>query len=868
MGRLFARLDPPGYFFPEEPAQHLKFQGPDLLGVLTRKPRTQVFAASTWAIGNWIGPRPRQADPNYYQSPNFSQSLLNAAKWVFASGINVREQEGSKPAGTSGFPLNQWMAWSVPPSGMTSLDSTNYSTLFAAAGVTAPAGIFTAAMCGVTPMGESMAGNDYMPFPQIGGFPRPYDWIVFGFQNLAMLIGKQVMHLLKSPNNDKQTWQLVKSFDQRAQNTNRPDPRWDLLPSGGVGGAGGTMRLDLYSILVHPVGHLALQFYFGSGTPGMALPTPLPFNRRVIYPGAWWFGLVPGQNFFGQVQMVTYDNLSLNLTGTDPDDCLFDLGSSYLPTVAPSISVPNGAAMMRNTIAETPVTKDSNSVDITSAFSGESISIELVDENGNAWASDGTHHRGGLQIHLHPDNPGTAPSATAGYLAPQLAAVEIVFPAKLTARPNPANVLLNDTQFLAPRFSASLNEPLGKKCELTVWDRGTNILGDLDLNGNYPRGWFPIHIEEDTDGNGVPDTIRLRGWITEAQQDILVPEGTTLPGESVPLVFPFKLITLSGSGLAAQMDDPWVFLPQLVDPDGAGYLEHADVVAECAKQSGIDITDTDDWIATLDPFTGTAFAQLPGTQDQQVEIPGIEADPPWPKWDEKKIEYASRIGRDWRGWVLCEELGGRIRYMPDLFLELFLTSETSLAKYYRRAVLYATSAAAAAAGRPKQYILGRFDLQTEEPTANVLRITGKDSEGRRFPHIIIRDEDSINNVLSYEHRLGTRRSYPVVSDLAVNEVSASVVCKPILANLTRRRYRYTPESWCAPWEFADPIDIGTVVQMPNGDDCVIVHLEVELLFGDGGTGRGNLWATRMALERVPQGSTRSVTPGAYPGAGA
>jgi hypothetical protein len=73
--------------------------------------------------------------------------------------------------------------WWYAGHSITSLDSTSYSSLAAAAGITLPAGVGTVATATATPSGRSIDEAEYLPFLSWLALPPPQDLLIFGWMN-------------------------------------------------------------------------------------------------------------------------------------------------------------------------------------------------------------------------------------------------------------------------------------------------------------------------------------------------------------------------------------------------------------------------------------------------------------------------------------------------------------------------------------------------------------------------------------------------------------------------------------------------------------------------------------------------------------
>lgn len=852
MGRLYALLDPPGYYRCDEPGADFSWSGASLFTALTAHLKTTALNAQVFNPPNsqWLLPKPRQWTPTWYQDALFPQGNLTKDMWAWAGGIVPLEYVISNKPGSAPFPNNKWFVVPSVPAGVVSLDARNYTTLFSAAGQAKPTGMATIAIAGSTPLGGPIGEADFHPFLQFRHQPDPDDVLVFGWSNLALVLGRNGVTLVRTPNGDGQTWERLGDWgvirDKQRQGS--------LLMTSSLQGE---ERL----VTAMPIGAQEMYLFFSAGNYGIVNLAPSATIRSVP-PGPWWIAAAPGQKVMGQVQLVMYPTVALTLP-TPP--ALFDLGASYKPLVEPSINVPDGSFKLDTNPGSPDIvrTGTQNEVIYTSAATGQQLDVRLLDESNNLWASDGTHHAGGIGAVFTPGNRGP----NGGYLTPQLRLVDLKFFPSLIARAR-TPLTLNDRQFAGVSMECSLREPMGKRFSLEIWDKGAALLVAAGLDG---RGEYPVEIWEDTNNDGVGDVLRMAAWIFEPDLEVHATEGQHLPDGSTR-GNPLQYYKLTGLGVIQQANAKWLYLPQIVNVTSqAGTVEHTFAVAESLLLSGIDVSDPTKFFLAPDPFTGTARSALPKTKLPEAGQAGAENVASWaPDWDEEHVRYCERVATQWAGWLVYERSDGRILYTPDLALELLLSSAlggTGI-PYVRSGTIYYDQATANAAGFPGRVAVHTLDRGMQEPKANVIRVTGQASDGSNVPHFLDRDTLSLNDP-TYENFLGFNKVEGWVEKMAIDADTLAVASRLGLVRQSQRKFNWSETVDLAPYQMDTTTHevLGYVWQFTNRGDYLIVHTQTELLRADGGSGLGNLWQTRLTGERVPSGSTRSVVLGSFPGQG-
>lgn len=833
MGRTEIRLDANGYTYASEPGVWWKVSGESLLRRWSL--REKILATDLEGSINqpllysppgsgWLLPSPFQFSSEWNNNtiPGgvLSDYILRQSRWVFASGISPVEFEPTRlPDGTS-YPDNKWISIPRTPSTIVPLDNTNFTAIGAAAGVSLPAGMGVVAACFTTPNNRDIGEADYHPFVQWAAYPAPKELFCFGFSDLCFLAYDQILYVLRSPSASRQSWILYAKIPLgHSYGLTRPPVR-AALGTGSVVSA--IPELRLRSLLPMPVGPDTLWVHPNSGDP---VPVRLRESidptvvARLFVPGAWWVAAPPKTKLAWQMQVVGYNAGFKIGVGTNLN--IFNLGGVYKPTVAPRMNV-----FSRHHLRTTGDLLSGTSGGYNykeSAWTRDRIEFRLTDEVGNTWVSDGTNTEGEIDVLLLPGNPGASSSTPGGtnkgYLAPALNLLEVRFPPASIARQH-SQLVLSDTQYRSFTFSSSLREPDGKRFTIELKDIGEAI---LTASGLDEREGYPVEVWEDVDNDGTAETLRCAGWMTSPDMEEPATENASRAVGDPLRTVPAREFILSGKGLLARADERWLYLPQMVDPDGGGYIEHTFVVAEVLRQAGFDVTNTNVYLPATDLYSGTGAARLPGTWGWREAETGVNADSPWaPDWDETKLEYAARIGKRWRGWLLFENIKGRIIYRPDEAM-----SVDNGALYTSAGTIYKTKAGATAAGFPGHYYFP-LSRRIESPRANAVRVTSADLEAKLFPHVIEVDTQGLTT-RTYKHFLGEIRVLSLVDKLGVDLASRRQLAAVALRFHRRRQKIWKGVVPLAPWDIHSGVDVGSVVTLQDRGDFLIIHCQVEQL---------------------------------------
>jgi hypothetical protein len=658
MGRIYVELDPSGYYRVDEPGFSWSWSGRKLLEGYSQHEYHKRFVGAFHNPPNsdWILPTPRQWQPDWYRSVDFANSVMGLARWGFASGLSATTFEPSKVGGEVGYSSNVWVSIPYIPSGTVPLDATSYTALGTAAGVSLT-NFGTVASAWTNPLGGTLQ-ESYHPFWQVKHFPEPHNKIVLGWGRFAFVLTGSQYFMLESPDGGRIAWQLIASGTiggGEAQSALKA-----RSASGSLVGTTPFYAVDT-SLLVLPVAGNQIYLHFTvGGKPEVPIPVKLEFPLRDLNVN-WWVGAAPGQHVAYQCQVVCYPD-SVELPGlpiaTGP--YLWDLGGDYNPTEDPHLGVYNSIYSL---VSGTDLSSSNDGTTYTSSssYSGQSVQVQLLDEDGFTWVSDGTHTKGTVRVSLLSGNP--APNGR--YMAPAVRRVEMRFPPKLTPRAN-SSLILDDTQYSSWMCETAYRDTLGKQGELRFPTIESALMTTALLDH---RGSYPVHFLEDTDADGIGDTLRAAGWVTSPDVSVLSAEDTPKP-EGGERALPIQQWAIKFGPLLRRTDTRWIYVPQVTDPDHA-FVEHGWAIEQALFQKGFATSDPTRVFVYPDPLAGTNISRLPGGPAEQDGSAGVEAEPPYrPKAGQKALAWMETIRDEWSGWVLYERLDGQVNYHPDLILEL------------------------------------------------------------------------------------------------------------------------------------------------------------------------------------------------------
>ena len=858
MGRFYVEFDPPGYKYCSEPGIDFLIDGPGLaekLSVDNEAPEV-IQDAKFWQPegSEWILCRPRQFDPDFYRDSRLSDHVLRASRWNFASGITPTEWEQTRIPGET-YAANQWINLHVPDS-VSSLDSRDYGLMSLVAGLNLPAGLVTVGNCSQTPGGEIFAADgpsfsQLTPFVQWFHYPSPQDVLVFGFGQVAVVCHGDTVWVLRSDTPEGHAWQLLDKFPLG----NAPAPE----PSAGRRGASASVlqaqsgRTEIRSILAAAVGFTDL-FLVPSGGKEKGFPLRRPPDlsgeevpEPLLKAGPFWIAAMPGQTLSFQVQLVGFEEAD---SRDEPTPAVWiDLTEDYKPSVTPGFEADALIYQAVGGAGNTTSIEGDGSVRIEDADTEQVIQYGLLDEDGDAWDfGAGETYKGSLYLAL---TPGWRAGQPGAYLSPQARHLGFRFPLVLADR-ECVPLVLDDTQFGPLEAETFRRDPEGKRVRITLFDAGLAV---LSATGHDQRANYPVHILEDTDNDGVGDQIRVAGWIRKFDVKVLHVRD---PDTNEPI----QLYRIECEGLLSRAKQKWLYLPQLINPDTPGIVEHTFAVGETVHGAGFDIEDPTVYFAQEDPQAGTAIAQLPGTWKLAPGVLGRSLNQDghpneWgPRWSDTRLSYALEVGDRLRGWVLYEDLAGLIWYHDDLQRELQRGAE-----YVVSAELYATQAEAIAAGAPEQIFLANFSRGNREPLANIIRVSGIDDSVAITPQVVERDRRSITEP-DYAHFLGE----PVVRGYeprqAVDLGTTQVICRLLMEKFGRRTHLRELVTEISPWDTApDPFDVAHVLRA-DGADYLADHVHWELVRSHP---IASLVRTTVTLETLPGGASAGSGPGPYPG---
>lgn len=863
MGRLYAVLDPAGYKYAEEPGFCWRITGAEIFkrylsqaasgGVAQQEffcPETQAGEPSEWLM-----PMPRHwFNARWYAHADLGDYVIRQVRWTLADGITASEFEPTRmPNGTT-YAANQWIAIPSIAAGDDAM-SVDLTAMFSTAGVSKPTDIRVVAFTDKMPDGTVFGGggpedSELCPYWQFVMFPDPAETLCFGFNDLAMIVTRGNAYILRDTGQAHAEWELLGKFALGSESGKIVAPGAALGVMSRLTAVGDTVRAQTLAItVVHGIEHVHV---YAGGAHFAALVNPGRTKPQLMDSRPWWVAGYPGGRLAWQCQVVGYEVASY----TPPVEAglitqpMFDLGQAYMPTEIPVSGFgPDGAALYFDTTDSDGDGVEDNPPALavwnagwsfTSSL-GNGIYFDIVDEAGNSWVSDGTHQKGALVIQVWP--------STNTFWPTFLREVLIKFPVKLTDRVS-TPLVLSDANYGSWEVSTSLGDAGGKRVRLNLNASGSVLVEATSL---ALRDGYPIHIEEDTTGDGNPDTVRVRGWVDAPEQ--------TAHRVSPDVYFE----NIEAAGLLKRMDYPPLYLPQALDP-AAGKLECKAAITEAMRQCGFD--ETAAFVLLLaDPFAGTDIARLPGQQIGSGED-GVTANDAWQLgWDETWLQYCADVAQSWRGWVFYETLT-EIWYHPELLLEVLLGRN-----YYIAATIYSSHAAAAAAGAPRQCYTGGLRRTIDPPKANVIRVSGKDASGKDTFHLLDRDTLSVSDP-AYEHYLGEWRAKTIMSKYAVSRSAAAVVARILrLRSSLRSLVRTVIVKDLPPWEFiADSggtmtLAVGDVVTLQGLADFLITNLTARGWKGQGAAGSRNNVETEITGVKLPDSATADNTAGEYPGVG-
>lgn len=810
MGRYFVELDPTGFSWATEPGAAFEWSAVKWL----EAQRARVAKGVTTIPDNfftlpgspWVMCKPKQLNPLWYQDVGMGNHVLRGDEdWTWAAeiGATVKHFDPSKKPGEAGHPDNLWTTIPTVPDDTTSLFLPNWTAISNAAGFALPDDMKVLGQASDSPVGGGF--TNLTPFIQVRTPPGPDDTVAFGFGEYCLIFsGSGVTLVQVSDSPIPQQYRRLGTWSYSAPTRQ--------ISFAGTQSFAQTLRSVL--AVICPPGHMGL--IFGGGNDAQVVEAyatePGEFRAAIVNEYSWWIAAPVGAGpITFQMQVTGYEDADGMAFQGGPVASDFDLGPIYRPAIEPAIDAYVSVFSLTSGDLELIQTTNSFSLENTLTFSR--VQMELQDESGAAWVSDGTHHKGRWYVKLT--------SSLLGYLTPYIRDFALKFPVYLIPR-LASPLMLDDSQFSTFDVSTSLYEPDGKRLTVDLFDSGLALLTDAGFD---EREGYPVLIWEDVNNDGDPDTIRAAGWVHR-------PEITELKAETDD-ANAIQQYRLSAKGILSRADCGWLILPQMVDPLGGGYVEHTYAVGQAMLAAGIDVIDPQQFVAATDTMAGTARSRLPGTWANKPYTLQLDAKNVYtPKYDESKLEYAERIASLWAGWLIYETLGPRVRYHPNLMFELSLGGIF----YYYSAELYSNETDALAASAPRQkYLAGA--TQTVRPVeANSIRVEGPEGEDGAEPSfspVVIHDPLGWNSP-AYENFVSEPRpAPPLVLEMADTQQSAQILAQVALLTMGQRGVDRQLTVPLAPWDMVAVglVDVGFVVRVQGmaPTDRLITHIGVRLL---------------------------------------
>lgn len=851
MGAFSVVLDPAGYNRVDEQGFMGQWTGADLWAKSIRGDNVVVDTSrnSLWNPpgSDWLMLRPLQLCQEFLapnEAPGHNLSTYRIDEYTFAGGVNPTEFDmDRKPGSLRNLNPDVWLTFRTPDS-ITSLDSCNYAAMFQKVGVAKPFGIQTIAFLANTPKKQigpqPLVDGDYTPCFRWIGQPWPDSSFVFGFAVFACIVTNETVYVLKT-DDGKQSWKLIGQA-KRGDSPSPMRPQSELRGTSASMMSGPAINNTPHDITVIPVGADALYFYCGSTEPLRITVRDVQSSLdddRLFDGGTWWIGLPPGQKFTCQTQCVSYDysfgagnHLGMQFfpTGNEP---LFDLGENYKPTVEFTQKIHYRMQFFQGIATlETGDPPDQRSI---TATGGQQILVQLVDEDSLGFPSDGTREKGFLSVALNPGNNSSINEDIVCFLAPQVRGYQLRFPPLLTPRTNSAKTL-TDLQVKEWRVEGSLHDPDAKRLEIVLTPEASNTLIGA---GNWAeRDDYPVHIVES-------GTVRAAGWVESVDLEEIYTEDPDSATRTIPL----RQYKITAKGLLSRADVGWVYIPQLVDPEGDGYIEHSWIVETVLNSCGFDIEDSAIYLAATDPLAGTGAAQLPGTWGATTGTNGQQDEGAFnPDYAQTKLKYLIDLTRDFRGWLLYETMAGLIRYHPDPALWF----GTGGRRYYVAATIYRTQAEATAAGVTGQYMLAQPTRTMVKPVSNHIRISGQGDDAETFPHVIDSAPETLTDLTDPDF-VGDWKPTAYPLKLAVEEGKALQLARvALLLSKHRGEIRHVAVP-LAPWQFGPTaVAPGEVVTLQGRGDYWVHGMEVFCQ-------RRDQYVTRLSVEKIRTGNTATAS---------
>lgn len=817
MGRLYVVLDPAGEKDVLEAGYDHRFMMDKLAqsGAIPLNDSgegTYVPPHSQWLMG-----RPWNMAPYWYRDENMANHLYPKSAWTYATGIpaaSIIEWEYRRTP-TEIYDWDKWLMVAPLPSDFgTQPISVNFdalstaldSDLLSATGVPPlPAGMGVVAAHGGMP-GFVTPHLQWIPQPE------PDDLFVFGFGDMCLVMWNRELVLLRSPNNDQQTWEKLDDSSHSIH----------PLPVGRFRTFLSNLNINPLhkQLFCLPVGWNQLLFIaHQDGQPWYVTTRDEPTATMKlsgvgaqIKTGPWWFAGYPGQVLRMQIQDVAYRTLThipaLHAGTLTPQAEMFNLGSDYAPTQAPQIYVD---AMVPATgygvIAVTPITSGVQGI----GSGGETIEVQLRDETGSVWTSDGTHFRGAFKITT---SPNALPIGLAENTTPQIREIQLKFAPVLEDGPS-TDLILDDTMFRHDwKAEWGLHDYEAKEIRIPLTDNGAIMVQAANLD---VRHHYAVQISEDTDDDNVPDTVRIAGWVVRPADTTEVRLRNNSPAT------PQNQMLIVAKGILRRGEEKWVYRNELTNPANAGKLLHTDAVREALIQSGFPTADASKVTISTD-FGEDLDPVLPGTPAEQSGNAGMMVASPYaPDYDELKIRYARRIADEWTTWLLYEDGKGHVYYVPD-WAETVIDGGAAPSV---AAVFYRTRAQAVSAGRSAlQHYEARSEIVGIPLKANRIKCIPCDTHEVQ----IMNSDRASHDDPTADNYIGRWITEVRQPKMAVNYRSTVKISNALLRRWRRLKRGRTWRCKLLPWQIgAGGIEVGSLVELDGGEQYQVVHLEVKQL---------------------------------------
>jgi hypothetical protein len=836
MGRLALVIDPDA---PDPATPSIKYQVWDQPGFPARWTGRKL-AENNWisstqgfyspGVSDWVMCEPLCFDASYYRS-DMSPFTLPRSKWTFSTGVTARD---FYPRRTPTYfnSTDVGMAITVPDTIGAAPINVRIDRLATACGVTFPTGT---KVIGTTAWGIS---GEIMPFLEVARRPAPNDLIIFGFGDLALVWMDTALIICRTPNNDHQSWEVLRKFGLTPQRPNT-GTFFGVNPTAIIQSSTQTNMKRLIGLAVGWTDIFLIEDPTGAPFIIPTRPEPSTADKRAgmvqpqVKTGPWWLACGPSQVLACGVQTVGFNNAGNypEVGGTPIPDgpppngkIWFNLTQEYTPTLDAEVYADQIMVVPHGGVLSFPPLTNGNLTDVTidSVLNSE-LSFQLLDELTVPWASDGTHFRGAVQIKMFcGDQPaqGSIPAIPKCY-TPQFREIQFHFPTNHVDRVADPITLYDRTdasrgtvRSFKPGWEVegSLHDHDGKVLRFELTATGSDV---IRASGHLHRENMPVHLIEYTEADLSDAVVRARGWIVEGAEatELMVRGGV-----------PVEHSKVRGKGLLMRCDEDWTYRAALVAPLTAGGLEHTDAMKEVLVQSGFDITDISQVLVGADSAEADMRILPGGTKDVASGAGQRMALAYEPDEDGTRLEYGRRL-LDWRKWLWYEEINGKVIYDRDPvddILDMGLTLTPA-------ATFYASHAAATAAGFPGQVWESMSEEFTIAVVANRVRIIPCDPD---MPQVFCQDKKSATDPTAdnFIAQFKTKRMHP---RMAVTLPASRQLSIFALRRWKRRRRRRTWKCHKAFWNIGSSgIDVGSIVVCQGFDTYQVIHLGTKGLARD------------------------------------